>query len=489
MVESRPASLVETLISVVVFVGDRVYKLKKPLRLDYLDFSTVEARRRMCEREVELNRRLAPDVYLGVADVTGPDGAVCDHLVVMRRMPDERRLSACVAGGTDGLDACLRDLARLLAVFHARAERGPHVDALAGAGAVEARWADNFATMGPYAGTVFDAGDLDRAEHLAARFIGGRGALFDERVAGGHACDGHGDLQCADVFCLDDGPRVLDCVEFDDSLRYGDVAEDVAFLLMDLERLGGVAPAERFRRHYEEFAGEVFPAPLLHLYVAYRAQVRAKVAALRWGQDAGEHTREEARLLLGLCLAHLERTRVRLVLVGGLPGTGKTTLARGLAEVLGCALIRTDEVRDRIAPALDEEPGDGYRQGAFTPETTDAVYSAVLHDAETALARGESCIIDASWSAAEHRMLARDLAGRAGAGIIELRCEVDSATAAARIRGRLAAGADASRATPAVAERMAADAAAWPEAATVDTTATPADAVAAAVAYLADSGS
>ncbi|MFN8104971.1 MAG: AAA family ATPase [Acidimicrobiia bacterium] len=489
MVESRPASLVETLISVVVFVGDRVYKLKKPLRLDYLDFSTVEARRRMCEREVELNRRLAPDVYLGVADVTGPDGTVCDHLVVMRRMPDERRLSTCVAGGTDDLDACLRDLARLLAVFHARAERGPRIDALAGAGAVEARWADNFATMGPYAGTVFDAGDLDRAEHLATRFIDGRGALFDERVAGGHACDGHGDLQCADVFCLDDGPRVLDCIEFDDTLRYGDVAEDVAFLVMDLERLGGAEVAQRFRRDYEEFAGEVFPAALLHLYVAYRAQVRAKVAALRWGQDADEATRQEARLLLGLCLAHLEQARVRFVLVGGLPGTGKTTLARGLAEVLGCALVRTDEVRDAIAPAVDEQPGDGYRQGAFTPETTDAVYRAALAQAHTALARGESCILDASWSDASQREDARDLARRVGAALVELRCEVDPATAAARIRDRLAAGLDASRATPTVAERMAADADAWPEAVAVDTTATPADTVAVAVAHLPGRGS
>lgn len=489
MVESRPASLVETLISVVVFVGDRVYKLKKPVRLDYLDFSTVEARGRMCEREVELNRRLAPDVYLGVADVAGPDGEVCDHLVVMRRMPDERRLSTCVAGGCGDLDGCLRDLARLLVAFHSGAERGPHVDAQARAGAVEARWADNFDTMRAYAGTVFEAGDLDRAEHLATRFVRGRATLFDERVAAGHACDGHGDLQCADVFCLDDGPRVLDCIEFDDGLRYGDVAEDVAFLLMDLERLGGPDPAGRFRRDYEEFAGAACPSGLLHLYVAYRAQVRAKVAALRWGQDASEDTREEARTLLGLCLAHLDQARVRLILVGGLPGTGKTTLARGLADALGCALVRTDEVRDRLAPVSEARPEDGYRQGAFAPATTDAVYDAALEQARAALARGESCILDASWSAVAHRELARDLAARLGADVTEMRCHVDAATAAARIRNRLAAGVDVSRATPMVAEHMAADADAWPESVPVDTAAAPADAVAAAVACLAGSES
>lgn len=479
------ARLVETLISVVVFVGDAAYKVKKPVRLDYVDLSTLEARRRLCVREVELNRRLAPDVYLGVADVHGPDGAVCEHMVVMRRMPADRRLATLIArSGGVGLDGCLDELARLLVVFHAAAERGPHVDAMATATAVGRRWADNFASMRPFAGEVFDGADLDRAEQLAHAFARGREEVFDERVGSGRACDGHGDLQCADVFCLDDGPRVLDCIEFDDSLRYSDVAEDLAFLLMDLERLGAPDAAVRLRRRYEELAGDVFPPPLLHLYIAYRAQVRAKVAALRWEQNASDDSRDEARQLLALCLRHLERTRVRLVLVGGLPGTGKTTLARGIAAALGAALVRTDEVRDAIAAGEGAPAATGYREGIHSAETTDAVYRDVLGVAETALARGVPVVLDASWSDERQRHLARDLADRAGAELVELRCAVDAETAAERIRARLAAGTDVSRATPEVAALMAADADPWPEAVTVDTAAEPGAVVAAALGVL-----
>lgn len=480
--EPGPARLVETLISVIVFLGDRAYKIKKPVRLDYLDFSTLEARERMCKREVELNRRLAPDVYLGVADVNGPDGTPCEHLVVMRRMPDELRLSALVAAGAP-LDGHLRDLARLLAIFHGRARRGPEIDAMARVDAVRARWEDNFATMGPFAGTVFDAADLERAERLAHNFVARRGPLFDQRVRAGHACDGHGDLQCADVFCLDDGPRVLDCIEFEDSLRYCDVAEDLAFLLMDLERLGAPALASKVRRYYEEFSGEVLPPALVHLYVAYRAQVRAKVAALRWGQEPAGESRTEARQLLRVCLAHLEAARVRLVIVGGLPGTGKSTLARGLAEEVGATVVRTDEIRETLT-ATGAGHGEEYREGAFAPAVTEAVYAAALDQAATSLQMGQSCVLDASWSDAGLRSEVRALGARAGAELTELRCVVDEVTAAGRIRTRAAGGKDPSRATPAVAEAMAGEFDPWPEARVVPTEASPDEVVRSTVEFL-----
>ncbi len=231
------AAVRETHTGVVFFVGDRAYKLKKPVHYGFVDFRSREARLAACRREVELNRRLAPDVYLGVADVLDAGGRACDHLVVMRRLPEDRRLADLVAAGAP-VEAELGRLARLLAEFHAGADRSARADEAAGSEALTRRWAANSAEMARLVGPVFDAGVVDRVDRLARRYLAGRGPLFGDRVAAGRACDGHGDLLAEDIFCLEDGPRVLDCLEFDDGLRLGDVLADVAFLAMDLERLG-----------------------------------------------------------------------------------------------------------------------------------------------------------------------------------------------------------------------------------------------------------
>ncbi len=161
---------------------------------------------------------------------------------------------------------------------------------------------------------------------LARRFLAGREPLFDRRVAGGRIIDGHGDLLADDIYCLADGPRVLDCLDFDDRLRWLDGLDDAAFLAMDLERLGAPDLARHFTDWYAEYSGDPAPASLRHHYVAYRALVRAKIARIRAAQDepaAGC----EAQQLADIALRHLRAGAVTLVLVGGLPGTGKSTLA------------------------------------------------------------------------------------------------------------------------------------------------------------------
>src|SRR5688572_18651129 len=148
-----PAAVAETHSGVVFLLGDRAYKLKKPVDLGFLDFRTREARLDACRREVALNRRLAPDVYLGIADVSGPDGQPCDHLVVMRRMPDDRRLSSMVTAGVP-VDEHLGRLAAVLASFHAGADRSPAIDAMAGRDAVRRRWEANHEEMAPFRDVV-----------------------------------------------------------------------------------------------------------------------------------------------------------------------------------------------------------------------------------------------------------------------------------------------------------------------------------------------
>ena len=280
---SYGAQVRETHSAAVFLVGDRAYKLKKSVDLGFLDFRDLTARAAVCAREVELNRRLAPDVYLGVADVVGPDGAVCDHLVVMRRMPDDRRLSTLVRTGAD-VDDGLWHLAHLVAAFYSRADRPPVTAAAASRDALAARWADNTASLLDHGRGVVDLDEVLVVDALAARYLAGRNALFERRIGEGRAIDGHGDLLADDIFLLDDAPRVLDCIEFDDSLRFGDALADVAFLAMDLERLGRPDLAERFLAAYREHADDTWPASLAHHHVAYRAHVRAKVGAIRVGQ-------------------------------------------------------------------------------------------------------------------------------------------------------------------------------------------------------------
>jgi len=468
MAPPEPARLVETHSAVVVFLGDRAFKVKKPVDLGFLDFRTRTAREAVCEREVDLNRRLAPDVYLGVSDVFGPDGEVCDHLVVMRRMPDERRLSKLAQAGLD-LDREIRQIAHQIAALHGRSERSTAADLSASAGATRDRWRANTRSLLEHAPKLVDPLLVEEVQELADRFLDGRGRLFERRIAEGRAVDGHGDLLADDIFCLDDGPRILDCIEFDDALRLGDGLSDVAFLAMDLERLGRPALAQELLAAYRDATADVWPSSLEHHHVAYRAQVRAKVAAIRAAQGDDDSV-AIAHRHLEQAHAHLTFGRVQLVLVGGLPGTGKSTLASGLERELGLCVIRSDELRKAFgsAPSWTQEERD-FSRGLYAPAVTNATYERLRNDAKVALSFGESVVLDASWADPDQRQLARVLATALHADVIEMRCDLPEEIAAERLRARMSAGDDASDATPAIASLMAARTTLWPEAHVIDT--------------------
>ena len=474
-----PAQVAETHSGVVFFLGDRAYKLKKPVDLGFLDFRTREARLDACRREVVLNRRLAPDVYLGIADVSGPDGQLCDHLVVMRRMPDDRRLSSMVTAGVP-VDDHLGRLAGLLADFHAGADRSPAIDAMAGRDAVRRRWEANHAEMAPFDDVVFDAEMQDAVISMARRYLDGRAPLFEQRIADRRACDGHGDLLADDIFCLDDGPRVLDCLEFDDSLRFGDALADVAFLAMDLERLGRPDLASQFLAGYQEASGDRWPPSLAHHHVAYRAQVRAKVAAVRWSQGDTASSATAARLL-ALCHEHVRQARVRLVLVGGSPGTGKSTVARGIAAPLDALVLRSDVVRKSLAGMDPLAPSPApLGAGLYRPAMTGATYTELLERARTALELGHTVVLDATWRDPRWRDAAAGVAAATAADLVELRCVAPLDTALERVRGR--AGTDVSDATEEVTRALSAGDTAWNTATEIDTSGEAGPAIAGALA-------
>lgn len=465
----------ETHCAGVVLVGERAFKFKKAVDLGFLDFRSPQARWRACRTEVELNRRFAPDVYLGVASLSLPDGTE-EPLVVMRRMPDDRRLASLVRGGAD-VDDALRQLARQLAIAHARSPRTAEIDQQVGIDALRGRWMANLEEARQSVPTVLGAPVFAEVERLVHRFLDGRKALFDRRVSEGCAVDGHGDLMAEDIFCLDDGPRVLDCLEFDDALRYVDRLDDAAFLCMDLERLATPALGSTFLAWYAEFSGDAAPQSLRHHYIAYRAFMRAKIACLR--TDLGSQAVVEARQLLGISHRHLQAGRVTLTLVGGLPGTGKTTLARALGDRLGAVVLSSDRIRKELASVDPQRSAAApWGEGIYTAGHTREAYSELLHQARVLLGLGESVVLDASWSSEEHRAAARALAQETASDLTEVRCEAAADLVTQRLALRHAHRrlvGDLSDADVGVATTMASVFAPWPEAVTMDTAPPPED--------------
>jgi Uncharacterized protein conserved in bacteria len=474
----------ETHVSILAFTRDRAWKLKKAVAYPFVDLSSRELRSRQCEREVKLNRRLAPDVYLGVVPLDDDSGAVVDHLVEMRRMPDDRRLAALVTQATEST-SCLDRVADVIARFHSEAPSGGAIDAAASRDAVGDLWAENLAELTVHSGSTLDRSALEQVASLARGYLAGRAALFAERIAAGRARDGHGDLLADDIFCLPDGPRVLDCLEFDDHLRYGDGLADVAFLAMDLERLGRADLARRFLDRYAAAATDEWPASLEHLYVAYRAVVRAKVACLR-ADDGVAEAAELARRLLTIARDHLESGRVRLVLIGGPPATGKTTLANAVARRLHWPVLHSDEVRKELAGiAATTHERTALDTGIYTPAWDARTYAALAERAREHLERGRGVVLDASWNDQEQRGRASRLAGATSSELIAFRCAAPHDVSATRAAARASVGTDASDAIGEIAENLTERFAAWPEATVLDTTSSAEVVASAVVAALA----
>jgi predicted kinase len=354
----------------------------------------------------------------------------------------------------------------MLAAWHVAAPRSAQISAQGSPDAVWSRWEASVGQLRGLAGRLPELVAVDEVERLAGRFIAGRGALFEERIRGGYIVDGHGDLLADDIFCLDDGVRILDCLEFDERLRWVDGLDDAAFLAMDLERIGAPGLAEKFTRWYAEYSADPAPAALRHHYTAYRALVRAKIALLRaaQGDPLGG---AKAWKLAAMTLDHLQAGAVTLVLVGGLPGTGKTTLAGALAGRLGFTVLSSDRIRKELAGIPAERHCTApWQAGIYAPGWTQRTYQELLRRAGLLLARGESVIVDASWQSPGHRAAAAALAGAAQADLVALRCTVRPDVARRRLAARTGGVSDADAA---VARQMAATQTPWPEAVTINT--------------------
>lgn len=464
----------QTHISAVFLAGPFVYKVKKPVHLGFLDFSTLAKRRHFCAEEVRLNRRLAPDVYLGVVPITHTahgwhvegSGEPVEWAVKMRRLPDAATLQSRLERDEVRPEHLLA-LARLLADFHRSADRTPTIAAFGRFEVVAGNARDNFVQTLGHIGRTVSPAVHERVRRLTEEQLHAKAGLLDARAARGVPCDTHGDLHLDHVYLFpeEDAARrwvIIDCIEFADRFRYADPVADAAFLVMDLAFRGRRDLGCHFAKSYFAASGDAEGGALLPLYSAYRAVVRAKVKGVQADepevpQDQRERALWRSRAHWLLALAELEppRRRPALVLVGGLPGAGKSTLARGLAREADFDVIRTDEVRKELA-GLDATTSatNAFGEGIYDAAWTARTYAEVLRRAEALLWEGQRVLIDASFRDEVRRRAFLDTARRWGVPTLFLHCWASPETMRRRLALRKG---DASDADWAIHERVAAD--------------------------------
>jgi hypothetical protein len=440
----------ETNTSWVFLAGPLVYKVKRPVRFPFLDYSTRERRLAMCREEVRLNRDLAPDVYLGLRAIVPANGGLVlareeaagavEHAVEMRRLPEERSMARLAAGGvlsTDDVDAVARRVAR----FHAETAIAP--PRLSGLDTLVASLEENLATLRSAGAALLADDRLRAAESFTEAFLDPPRDELSARAEGGMVRDCHGDLRAEHVI-LDEGVLIYDRLEFDPALRAIDIASEAAFLVMDLEALGAPWAGRRFLDAYRAAGGDPGDDPLVSFYAAYRAWVRAKIACLRAGRreegaaDAagheGDEAGREAQRLLALGHRFAWRARLPLVLVvAGITASGKTTLARELAAISGLPHLGSDPIRKLLAGLA---PTDRAGPEHYTDEFSRRTYRELGERAAEAIGEHGGTIVDATF----RRAADRDAFGE-GLGPSEVpprfvQCEASDSELLRRVRAR-----------------------------------------------------
>jgi aminoglycoside phosphotransferase family enzyme/predicted kinase len=393
---------IDTHAASIILAGHRAWKLKRPVCLPYLDFSTPDKRRQALEAELDLNRRTAPELYLGVHPLTRSadgvlaldgDGPPVDWVLEMKRFPDDALLADYAARDAIDDGAMLR-LADAVAAFHDEAETQADGE---GAARIRQVVEGNDVSMA----TFPDILDPAAARALTGRLLGlieAHAALLDGRARGGRVRHGHGDLHLRNIAMIDGTPVPFDCLEFDRELATTDVLYDLAFLLMDLWERGARHPANIvFNRYLDLSPEDEAGVALIPLMLSIRACVRAHVMAAQAKPDA-------ARRYLDLAGQFLDDVPARLVAIGGLSGSGKSTVARAIGSAVGRApgarILRSDVLRKRIAGVAPERKLD---KSAYTPQASAAVYAELGRLARQALAAGQSVIADAVFGTAEER--------------------------------------------------------------------------------------
>ncbi len=441
----------ETHISTLFLTDQYVYKVKKPVNFGFLDFTTLSARRFFCEQEVELNRRLSPQVYLAVdriyRDDKGihlePPGDVVEYAVKMRRIPESRMMDVLLRQGEID-DKIVERIALKLVDFHGRARTDGETALYGTAARIAKNTEENFTQTTGFIGRSLDTGQLERIAAFTRGFLEKRKLLFRSRVDDGKIRDCHGDIRMEHI-CIIDPIVIFDCIEFNRRFRYSDVAADLAFLAMDLDFHHRPDLSRTLVQSYVDHTEDLDLLKVIRFYKCYRAYVRGKVESFQGAGDtirpevAGDHL---ARAKHYFTLAETyAQPRPYLMITSGLTGTGKSRLAETLAQDLDMALFQSDRIRKEICGMPPEEHRlEAFGEGIYTKEMSRKTYQALLARAKDALQQGRPVILDAAYLKDGERRKAEGLAEQQGVPFFILEVTCSDAEVKKRLSTRLQEG-------------------------------------------------
>lgn len=444
----QKVNLVQTQMSFLFLTGDYVYKVKKPVDLGYLDYTTLEKRHYFCHQEMELNRRLCPETYLAVVPIVRDkeqirfegQGEIIEYAVKMRQLPEKRMMDVLLRANQITPQMVTR-VAEKLADFHKKAKTSLEISAFGEVVAIKKNTDENFTQTEKYIGISISSPKYYHIKSYTDKFLEKNVPLFVGRIKQRRIRDCHGDLHAAHI-CFTNGICIYDCIEFNDRFRYCDVASEIAFLAMDLDHHARADLSRHFAMVYKELSQDEGLTELLNFYKCYRAYVRGKVESFKL--DDPYIDTEEKKTILTDAQGYFDlaysytRERPLLFITTGLVGTGKTAVAQALSQRLGLVIISSDITRKKLAGIpVTEHRFDEFKGGIYSEDLTRKTYNQMFNEAEKLLSQGQSVILDASFKKRGDRLQAKDVADKLSADFLVIECVLDEETVKKRLKQRL----------------------------------------------------
>jgi len=437
----KDIDLIQTHISYVALTGKYAYKIKKPVNFGFLDFSTIEKRKKFCEEELRLNNRLCPDIYLDVVSFNKKDGQleingegeVVDYAVKMKEFAQDKIMSNLLKEDKIS-DEDIENICNVLVDFYSKVGSSKEINEYGSVDLIKKNTDENFEQTEEFIGKTISKEIFDFIKKQTNNFMKNK-QIFDSRVKNGFISDCHGDLHTGNIVIEDGEVCIFDCIEFNKRFRYSDVASDIGFLAMDLDYLGYPYLSSILIEKYVEKSGDEEIFNVLNFYKCYRAYVRGKVAGFKLNDpnisdEEKRKTIDIARKYFDLAYFYAklfskkEISKPVLFITTGMTGTGKTTIAQKFKVDYSACLISTDSVRKEMA-GIDkfERHHDAYNTGMYSPEKMMQTYEIILKKADTSLKQGKNVILDATFKTKELRDKAKEIAINNNAIFLILFCD------------------------------------------------------------------